>query len=118
MTSRRRRSNDSTRPSRSEPFPVDVADRGDEFLVSAAVPGLRKQDIDVSVRKNRLRIVADFGDDVEGTVHRRERPRGTVRRVVTPPKAVDEKHVSASYDAGVLWVTLRKRRRRKRIEIE
>lgn len=106
------------RPFRSAPFPVDVADRGTEFLVSAELPGRRKQDLDISVRRDALRIVADFGDGAEGTYHRKERGRGAVRRVVRLPEPVDEKHVSASYDDGILWVTLKKRHRPRRVEVE
>lgn len=104
--------------SRSESFPVDVEDRGEEFLVSAELPGLRKQNFDISVRKDRLQIVADFGDDSEGTYHRKERGRGEVRRVVRLPEPIDEKHVSASYNDGILWITLEKRHQPKRVEIE
>ncbi|WP_435346674.1 Hsp20/alpha crystallin family protein [Haloarchaeobius sp. HRN-SO-5] len=103
-----------------DPFLVNVSDRGDEFLVSADLPGLEKQDIDVTVERDRLQIVADFGtDEAEGgTYHRKERERGRARRVVHLPDPVDEKHVSASYTDGILWVTLRKRERPKRIEVE
>lgn len=106
----------SARDRRPEPFPVDVEDRGDEFRVSADLPGLRTQDLDVSVRKNRVRIAADFGDP-EGNYRRRERERGEVSRVVRLPVWVDEKHVDASYDDGVLRITLPKRSRPERVAI-
>lgn len=104
--------------SRVEPLPVDVEDRGEEFLVSADLPGLRKQNIDINVQKDGLQIVADFGDDGEGTYHRKERGRGEVRRVIQVPEPIDEKHVSASYNDGILWITLKKRHQPKRVEIE
>ncbi|QLG61864.1 Hsp20/alpha crystallin family protein [Halorarum salinum] len=106
----------SARPDRPE-IPVNVSDRGDEFLVSADLPGLGKQDLDVSARKDRLRIVADLGEDEGGTYLRKERGRGEVRRVVHLPEPIDEEHVSASYNDGILWVTLRKRHRPKQVEI-
>lgn len=101
---------------RGEPFRVDVSDRGDEFVVTAELPGLGKQDIDVSVRKTRVRIVADFGDD-EGEYLRRERTRGERSRVVHLPERVNERRAAASYDDGVLRVTLPKREPRRRIDI-
>ena len=103
---------------RSERFAVDVSDRGDELLVSAELPGLRKQDIDVIARRNEMEIVADFGEDEEGRYLRKERERGEVRRVVRLPKPIDEKHVSASYEDGVLWVTLQKRDQPTQVEIQ
>lgn len=103
---------------RTEPFPVDISDRGDEITVSAELPGLRKQDLDISVRKDKLQIVADFGDDDgEATYLKRERGRGEMRRVIQLPEPIDEKHVSASYDNGVLWVTLKKRHNPTYVEI-
>ncbi|MBV0923055.1 Hsp20/alpha crystallin family protein [Halomicroarcula limicola] len=106
-------------PDRRIPFPVDIVDRGDEFVVSAELPGLRKQDLDISVRKHRLQIVADpNGDRASGTYLRRERGPAGRSRVVELPEPVAEKRVSASYDAGVLRVTLPKLRRRKRIDVE
>jgi HSP20 family protein len=109
------RSNDG-----DEPFAVDVSDRGDELLVAAELPGLRTQDIDVSVWTDRLRIVAEYDEGAEGTYLRRERDRGEgeVRRVIDLPEPVDETRVSASYTDGVLWVTLKKRDRPASIEIE
>ncbi|RLM53925.1 Hsp20/alpha crystallin family protein [Halobellus sp. Atlit-31R] len=99
-------------------LPVDVADRGDRFLVSADLPGFRTQDIDVTVRKDRLRIVADPAEETDGTYRRRERGSGTRRRVIRLPEPVDEKHVSASYTDGILWITLKKRAQPKRVEIQ
>lgn len=104
---------------RADPFPVDVADRGDEFVVAADLPGLRTQDFDVSVWRDRLRIVAEFdGEEGEGTFLRRERGQGEASRVVRLPAPIDENRVSASYNDGVLRVTLRKRDRPTSIEIE
>ncbi|MFB6142833.1 MAG: Hsp20/alpha crystallin family protein [Halorientalis sp.] len=40
------------------------------------------------------------------------------RRVVRLPEPVDEEHVSASYDGGVLRVTLKRRQHSRRVEIE
>lgn len=103
---------------RPNPFPVDVEDRGQDFLVTADLPGLRKQKIDVRVRKDKLEIEANFGEAGQETDRRTERARGTASRVIRLPVRVDEKRVSAAYDNGVLWVTLPKRRPPKRVEVE
>lgn len=106
------------------PFPVDVLDRGTEFVVVAELPGLTTQDLDLRVRTNRLQIVADYDGDAAGSEEadgrylRRERERGEVSRFVRLPEAVDERHTSASYVDGVLRVHLRKRRRGRRVQIE
>jgi HSP20 family protein len=123
MSPRKQRGPDNPGPradrptSGSEAFPIDVVDRGDDFLVQAELPGLRKQDIDVGVKKDRLQIVARFGDE-EGRFLRQERERGRASRVITLPDPVDEKRVSASYNDGVLWLTLPKWNQPKRVEVE
>lgn len=104
-------------PRRSVSFPIDVADRGDEYFVSAELPGFRKQQLHLAVRGNRLRIAAEDDEEEPGTDRRRPK-RGTVRRVVHLPEKIDEKRVSASYDDGILWITLKKRRRSRRVKVE
>lgn len=105
-------------PTRSVPFPIDIADRADEYLVSAELPGFRKQQFHLAVRGNRLLIAAEEDEEEPGTDRRRRPKRGAVRRVVRLPEKIDEKRVSASYDDGILWITLKKRRRPKRVEIK
>ncbi|MFC4359751.1 Hsp20/alpha crystallin family protein [Halobium salinum] len=81
-------------------FPIDVEEHGSEYRVAATLPGRRRQDFTVRVRKDKLQIVADG----EGT----ER----LSRIVRLPGRVDERRTSASYTDGVLWVTVGKLRRR------
>ncbi|USZ76387.1 Hsp20/alpha crystallin family protein [Halorussus vallis] len=113
---------------RAAAIPIDVAERGDEYVLTADVPGLRKQDIDVRVRKNRVQIVVDPAerDDGEtegeraenrGPFARRARRRGPVSRTVELPRWVDEERTNAEYQNGSLKVTLPKRRRGRSVEI-
>lgn len=92
---------------------VDVADADDEVVVTADLPGYDKSDVDVSVKGRQLRIAADStsestsGDDE--SYYRRERSRRRVSRTVPLPVDVDESGASATYENGVLTVTLPKR---------
>lgn len=92
---------------------VDVADADDEVVVTADLPGYDKSDVDVSVKGRQLRIAADStsestsGDDEN--YYRRERSRRRVSRTVPLPVDVDESGASATYENGVLTVTLPKR---------
>ncbi|WP_254278603.1 Hsp20/alpha crystallin family protein [Haloarcula marina] len=116
---RRRATDDSAETEPPEPFSVDIATDGDAFVVTAELPGVRTQDIDVTVRKNRLRIdVTGESDDVEGTYLRRERNRPAGSRVVELPGPVVEKRASASYNGGVLRLRLPKRDQRRRVGVE
>jgi HSP20 family protein len=94
---------------------VDVADRGDEFVVTADLPGYREEDIDVTLRGDHLQIRAESerepseeSDEEDGRYIRKERSHRSVNRTVTFPDDVDEENVSAEFRNGVLTVTLRK----------
>ncbi len=94
---------------------IDVADRGDEFVVTADLPGYQKEDIDLTLQGDRLSIRAEREreteqtDEGEGRYIRKERRHESVNRTVTIPEEVDEENVSADYRNGVLTVTLPKR---------
>lgn len=91
------------RTSRSRNVPVDVIERDDEFVVVASLPGYRKQDIDVTVKKSRVELVADPNDDGPTA------GRPSVQRIIQLPEWVREKRVRASYENGLLRVRLPKR---------
>jgi HSP20 family protein len=96
---------------------VDVADRGDELVVTADLPGYETGDIDLTLRGDELRIDAerereteesDEAGGGEGRYIRKERHHQSVSRAVMLPEEVDEENVSAEYRNGVLTVTLPK----------
>ncbi|WIV66340.1 Hsp20/alpha crystallin family protein [Natrialbaceae archaeon AArc-T1-2] len=91
-----RNTNQSDDASRdTETFSVEVTDQRDDILVGAELPGFDKQHIDVSVSENSVTIEAERGSDA-------------VARTVDLPDPVVPKRVDASYDDGILWVTLGK----------
>lgn len=90
---------------------VDVADEGDEFVVVADLPGYEKEDIDLAVTERVLTIEATHETSAEHDSEeyiRRERRHESVRRDVRLPEAVVSDEASASYNNGVLTVTLPK----------
>ncbi|WP_232685823.1 Hsp20/alpha crystallin family protein [Halobacterium zhouii] len=100
---RRRRKLLDDRTERSKDVPVDVIERSDEYVVVAELPGYRKQDIDVTVKKSRVELVADPDEDGPTA------GRPSVRRIVQLPEWVREKRARATYEKGVLRVRLPKR---------
>jgi len=95
---------------------IDLAERDDEFVVTADLPGFEKDDIGVSLRGDQLRIDAEHeeareeGDeDEEGRYIRKERRHQSVSRSISLPGDVDDESVSAQFHNGVLTVTLPKR---------
>ncbi|WP_435096749.1 Hsp20/alpha crystallin family protein [Halarchaeum sp. P4] len=87
-----------------------MLDTPEEVHVFADLPGCDRDRIELRARENRLRIRADREDDAagEGRVHRRERSR-TVDRTVDLPARADVDEARASYENGVLRITLPKR---------
>lgn len=103
---------------------MDVSEDAKAYTVHAEIPGVDKKDIDVSVDGNKVAISAEVRrqaekKDGERLVHA-ERYYGKVYRVFTVPAEIDAARVGASYDKGVLTLTLPKRgngESRKRISV-
>lgn len=90
---------------------VDVADRGDEFEVTADVPGFERDDIDLRVADGTLHISAQRSEtagDSDADYIRQERRDRSVGRSVRLPEPVEAEEASAQYRNGVLSVTLPK----------
>ncbi|AFZ72603.1 Hsp20/alpha crystallin family protein [Natronobacterium gregoryi] len=91
--------------------PADVADTGEEYVVTADLPGYETNDIDLTLSEGTLRLDASREDDLEfaeGEYIRRERTRKTASRRIRLPEPVEEEEVSAGYENGVLTVRLPK----------
>ena len=88
--------------------PVSVFNDGEDFVVVAELPGVRKQDLDVQVRGDTLRIKGKktVAYEDKASVHRREREAGEFDRTLTLPAQLDATKVAADYRDGVLTVRL------------
>lgn len=103
--------------------PIDVAETPETVIVKADVPGVRPEEIEISVDNNVLTIKGEKREEKtggKGSVHWVERRSGTFLRSVTLPTGVDAEHVSAESKDGVLTVTLPKRAeaRARKIEVK
>ena len=95
--------------------PVDLIDEDESYVVTADLPGYEKEDIDVRLSGSTLMIRAERSTDIEteetddvGEFVRRERSRKSVNRSVQLPERVVQDETDASYQNGVLTVTLAK----------
>jgi HSP20 family protein len=98
-----------SRTSGSGAFPlVNVFNDGEDFVLVAELPGVKKEDLDVQVRGDTLRIQGkkSISYDEGASVHRRERATGQFDRTLTLPAEVDATKVAAEYRDGVLTLRL------------
>jgi HSP20 family protein len=90
-------------------FPlVNVFSDGEDFVLVAELPGVKKEDLDIQVRGDTLRIQGKktVAYDDGASVHRRERAAGQFDRTLTLPAEVDAAKVAADYRDGVLTLRL------------
>ena len=89
---------------------VDVIDRDDEVLVRAQLPGLEKDQVEVTVADDYLTIRGEKREEKEekGEFYRSEIRYGSFSRTVHLPGTVDGEKAKAKYDAGLLEIRLPK----------
>lgn len=91
---------------------MDVTDNDTAYLVKLDLPGVAKSDIDVSIEGNRVTINAEVKRETSkkhGKELHTERYCGTAFRSFTLPQDIDRAKAQASYDNGVLALTLPKK---------
>jgi HSP20 family protein len=95
--------------------PLNVFRRGDDVVIIAEVPGIKKSDLELQVKGNTIRIAgAKAVNYAEGaSVHRRERLAGRFDRAVTLPIEVDPDEVRAECHDGILALFLPRAERDK-----
>lgn len=98
----------------SEPqMRLDLTEDDKNFFVKAEIPGVKKEDIKVSVDGNQVSLSAEIKkekEEKEGSkVIRSERYYGSVARSFTLDENVDSSAASAKYEDGVLQLTLPKK---------
>ena len=103
---------------------VDVAEKNGAYVVAAEIPGVKKQDIQVSIDGAEVTLSADVRREKEISQDERvlhtERVFGKVTRSFTLPQEVDEAKAQGKYHDGVLELTLPKKQAaaRKQISIQ
>ena len=91
--------------------PVNVYDTEQAYVVEALLPGVEGKDIDLSITRSSLTVKGERQADEPGekaACHRQERRVGSFVRSIELPEKVDADKASASYEHGVLTVTLPK----------
>ena len=95
-------------------MPIDVYATGDEAVLIAAVPGMHPEDLELTVHQNTVtlsgtvRSAADAKETKAATWYVSELGSGTYQRSVTLPFPIDTEHADASFEDGLVRVTLPK----------
>lgn len=107
------------KPLHGDPLPspgqikMDVKENGDAYTVSAEIPGVRKEDIHVTIEGGMVMVRAEVKQEdtqtQEDKLLRSERYFGSVSRGIQLPQDVDQSQAKAKYDNGVLTLTLPKK---------
>ena len=86
-------------------LPVDLVENDQEYLLTAELPGVKPEDVDISISGGMLTIKGEFTEEQEGeqkNVHYRERRYGKFQRSASLPTSVDADRIEADFENGVL----------------
>jgi HSP20 family protein len=100
---------------------VDLYEDKDNVIVKAELPGMKKEDIEVSLHDGALSISGERKTEEkfeDKETFRSERFVGRFHRILTLPSAVNGAKVTAQYKDGILTVTLPKTEEAKPKQIE
>jgi HSP20 family protein len=90
---------------------VDIFEETDEIRLVAEVPGVKPEDVKISVEGNLLTIRGtkeQVAEEKAERVHRYERTYGAFERTFTLAASIDPSKIKATYNLGVLTITLPK----------
>jgi len=100
--------------------PFDIEEQTDRYLLHVELPGLKLEDIKITIENNQLTIRGEktrTEEQKSATYHRLERVYGTFERTFTLTHAVKSDKVEATYRDGVLEVSVPKAEEAKAREI-
>ncbi len=91
--------------------PVDIYETDLDVVVKAELPGVNKEDIDVTIKENSVHLKAERKEEREDkteSIHRVERFYGRIERVIPLPAEVKPEEAKAEYKDGVLEIRIPK----------
>jgi len=103
---------------------LDVLNKDGNLIVRAELPGVKQEDVDITVHERVLTVSGERKEEREqerGGYYVKERRHGSFRRSLMLPEGVDESKIRARFEDGVLEVTIEGAaavREPKRIQIE
>lgn len=90
---------------------VNIVESKDAYFVEAELPGVKKEDIDVSMKEDYLVIKGEkksFNEEKKEQYRRVERSHGSFYRTIALPSDIDKEQIDAQLKDGVLMISLKK----------
>jgi len=91
---------------------VDIYDDGEKVMVKLEISGVKQEDVDIRVENQTLTVKGERkfeAEEKQENFQRVERHYGNFYRSFTLPTSVDTETISATYDAGILKLELKKK---------
>ena len=101
---------------------IDISETDAAYKIEAELPGINQKEIDVKIDNNILTIKGkkeDIKEEKEKNYHLRERYYGAFQRSISLPNNIEPEKIKASFENGVLNISVPKNDKRtpKKIEI-
>ena len=99
----------SSNPKHDNPMPIDVTSDENQVVIKASLPGIKPEDVNVTIEDNRLTIEGSTNGSSETEEDNyviRERHSGSFRRTFSLPRGLQDDNTEALYENGVLTLTL------------
>jgi HSP20 family protein len=93
------------------PMPMDVLENENEFVVKASLPGIKPENVQITVQGDTITIRGETQGEEEKkgeTWHVRERRHGTSQRTLTLAAPINADKATAKFEHGILTLTLPK----------
>lgn len=100
---------------------ADLEENEDEFIAKVELPGVKKDDVKISISGNEVRISGEVSEEKEAekkNYYVKERIRGRFDRGFRLPTAIDSEKAEAKFKNGVLELTLPKEEKARPKEID
>ena len=100
---------------------IDIYETPDAFVIDAELPGVNAQEVEISVEEGTLTVRGErrpHGGVSEESYHRVERRYGPFGRSISLPQSVNTEGIDATYEGGVLTISVPKAEQAKPRKIE
>ncbi len=91
-------------------FPVDVKEIDDNFTISAMLPGMKPEDVEIQIVNENVSLKGEFKNELDekATYILQERPSGKFYRTITLPDTLDASKADAKMENGILTLVIPK----------